>query len=121
MLVHGSLLGSAIDAADLLAIRGFDIAVFSAHFVKPLDESTLADVADRYEVLFTVEEHTVMGGFGSAVLEFLADRCRLPRVFRRVGIREGYLARGGSQEQLRHRMELDAEGIAAQIERAFLG
>ncbi len=63
---------TALDAAKRLAEHGVDAAVINARFVKPLDLDTLIAFADKTRVLVTVEEHQVMGGFGSAVLEAFA-------------------------------------------------
>ena len=59
----------ALDAADLLAERGLDVTVADARFAKPLDAALLAQLAAEHDLLVTVEEGVLQGGFGTGVLE----------------------------------------------------
>ena len=63
----------ALKAAQDLAALGMDAAVVNARFVKPLDKELLRRLLARIPNMITVEDHSVAGGFGSAILEFLAD------------------------------------------------
>jgi 1-deoxy-D-xylulose-5-phosphate synthase len=72
LVALGPLVYDALVAADELERQGISCAVVNARFVKPLDTAALAALASRVRVLATIEEHQVMGGFGSAVLEALA-------------------------------------------------
>ena len=71
---YGTGVGQALGAADLLAERGFDVTVADARFAKPLDAALLAQLAAEHDLVVTVEEGVLMGGFGTAVWESLADR-----------------------------------------------
>jgi 1-deoxy-D-xylulose-5-phosphate synthase len=73
ILAIGSTNHPAMEAASELAADGISCAVLNARFVKPLDRERIVALAKRCRVLVTVEEHSVMGGFGSAVLELLAE------------------------------------------------
>jgi transketolase len=106
----------ALDAAKLLAERGIACGVAHFHTVKPLDEETLADLAGGVDAVVTVEEHTRIGGLGSAVLECLADRLRAPKPVLRLGLPDRFTHNYGSQESLLKHYGLDAEGIAAAID-----
>jgi len=109
---------SAMAAAALLAGEGLELAVIDARFIKPLDAELLAGEAVRTGRVITVEENALMGGFGSAVLECLAERgINVPVL--RVGLPDAFIEQG-SQKELRRRYELDAEGVAAKV-RASLG
>jgi transketolase len=111
IMVHHVLL-----AAKMLAERG--IACGVAHFptVKPLDDRTLLDLAAGVDAVVTVEEHTRIGGLGSAVLECLADRLRTPKPVLRLGLPDRFTHNYGSQDGLLAHYGLDAEGIAAAVE-----
>ena len=96
----GSRVAPALDAAQAFAVEtGREVAVFDARFVKPLPEAQLLELARTQPFLLTVEENALAGGFGSAVLEFLADRGPLgecacqasghPRRIRRAWFPEG--------------------------------
>ena len=73
ILAIGNTVHPALEAAGELAADGVSSAVLNARFVKPLDRERILDLARRVKVLITVEEHSAMGGFGSAVLELLAE------------------------------------------------
>ncbi len=109
---------AALAAADILERDGVFMAVADARFVKPLDRQLLVTEASRTGFLVTVEENALQGGFGSAVLEVLADEDLHPRVLR-VGVSDAFVEQG-TQEELRARIGTDAEGIVRQI-RGFLG
>jgi 1-deoxy-D-xylulose-5-phosphate synthase len=108
----GSRVGPALDAAQALAGEtGKNVAVFDARFVKPLPEAQLLELARTQPFLLTVEENVLAGGFGSAVLELLADRGALGGVrVKRLGIPDEFVEHG-SQKQLRARVGINRDGI----------
>ena len=73
---YGTGVGKALGAAELLAERGLDVTVADARFAKPLDAALLAQLAAEHDLLVTVEEGVLAGGFGSAVWEELSERRR---------------------------------------------
>jgi 1-deoxy-D-xylulose-5-phosphate synthase len=113
----GSAVQQALAAARLLAAEGLQLAVVDPLFVKPLDRELLLEEAERTGLVVTLEDHVLQGGFGSAVLELLADAGLSPRVLR-LGLPDAFIEQG-SQEELRLRYGLDAEGIAASIRKLF--
>jgi 1-deoxy-D-xylulose-5-phosphate synthase len=113
----GSGVVTALAAAALLAEAGLELAVVDARFVKPLDAELLASEAVRTARVITVEENALQGGFGSAVLECLAEREITVPVLR-LGLPDHFIEQG-SQGELRQRCGLDAAGIAARV-REFL-
>lgn len=116
ILVCGGVLEEALSAAASLSGQGIEARVVSHHTVKPIDEASILASAKETGGIVTVEEHTLDGGLGSAVLEILADAGFWPRGFQRVGLRSGFSSVVGSQEYLRGIYEIDA----ASIERAAL-
>src|SRR6476659_2675260 len=82
ILGYGTGVGRALGAADILAERGLEVTVADARFAKPLDTGLLAQLAAEHDLLVTVEEGVLAGGFGSGVWEALSDGGLAPRVMR---------------------------------------
>jgi 1-deoxy-D-xylulose-5-phosphate synthase len=94
LIGYGTGVDKSLEAADLLASEGLDVTVADARFAKPLDQALLAQLAAEHELLVTVEEGVLAGGFGSAVLETLSDSgLEMPRVLR-VGLPDRYVTHG---------------------------
>jgi 1-deoxy-D-xylulose-5-phosphate synthase len=94
ILGYGTGVQKGLEAADLLAERGLDVTVADARFAKPIDAELAAELAAEHELLVTVEEGVLAGGFGSAVWESLNDRgVAVPRILR-VGLPDRYVTHG---------------------------
>ncbi|HET6507516.1 MAG TPA: 1-deoxy-D-xylulose-5-phosphate synthase [Baekduia sp.] len=95
LIGYGSGVGKALEAADLLAEQDdLDVTVVDARFAKPLDVELMSTLAGDHELLVTVEEGVLAGGFGSAVWEALNDRgVAVPRMLR-VGLPDRYVTHG---------------------------
>jgi 1-deoxy-D-xylulose-5-phosphate synthase len=95
LIGYGTGVGKALEAAELLAERDdLDVTVADARFVKPLDEELLLQLAADHELLVTVEEGVLMGGFGTAVWEALNDRlASVPKILR-IGLPDRYVTHG---------------------------
>jgi 1-deoxy-D-xylulose-5-phosphate synthase len=104
-------------AADMLSGEGVSVGVVDPRFLKPLDRELLVSEAKRTGTVITVEENVRQGGFGSAVLEMLADEGVSARILR-IGLPDRFIEQG-TQQQLYARYGLDAEGVAASV-RNFL-
>ncbi len=111
----GVMLGPALAAAEDLAKSGLSIRVLDMQTIKPLDEEAVLKAAKETGAIVTAEEHTVIGGLGGAVAEFLAENYPTPVV--RVGIRDVY-AETGTPEELMVAHGLTAENIARAVRRA---
>ena len=83
------MVAPALAAARLLGSHGVDVSVVNVPVIKPLDAATVIDVATAAKVVVTAENHTVVGGLGSAVAEVLAE-AGLGRPLRRVGLRDTF-------------------------------
>lgn len=101
-------------AEAILAEHGIHPAVWTFPTVKPIDRSIIEECASKFELLVTVEEHNLSGGFGSAVAEVLAERPAHARLLR-IGLHDSYSTIVGNQKYLRSQFGLDAAGIAGQI------
>ncbi len=94
LIGYGTGVQKSLEAADLLAARGLEVTVADARFAKPLDQALLAQLAAEHELLVTVEEGALPGGFGSGVLESLHDAgLSVPRVLR-VGLPDRFVTHG---------------------------
>ena len=100
----------ALRAAEDLAPLGIDATVVNARFVKPLDKDLLRRVLRHVPNLITVEDHAIAGGFGSAILEFLAEEGVAGVSVRRLGVPDRFVPHG-TQDELRKMCGFDRESI----------
>jgi len=113
IIAIGSLVASALAAAQQLAGQGVDAAVVNARFAKPLDEELLCELARASGRVVTVEENAAAGGFGSAVAETLQQH-DVPAAVLRLGIPDQFVSHGPRQELLAQ-LGLSSGGIAQRV------
>ena len=118
ILSAGGILTQAVDAAERLAVKGISARVVSFPCLKPLDEDTVKELLNTFRKIVTVEEHTVIGGFGSAVCELAAETGSGCRV-KRIGLEDCFTAVVGDRQYLREVYGMDGKAIAEKAE-AFL-
>ncbi|NTV50668.1 MAG: 1-deoxy-D-xylulose-5-phosphate synthase [Geobacteraceae bacterium] len=118
ILALGTMVRPAFEAAALLDAEGVALTVVNARFVKPLDDTLIIELAEKYGILITIEENALQGGFGSAVLELLEQRGLNGTRVLRLGYPDAYIPQG-EQHELRTMMGLDCSGITDSI-RNFL-
>ena len=114
IIAMGLMVAEALKAADLLAAEGIRATVVNMHTVKPLDEDAVLSVAEKCGAVVTAEEHSVIGGLGSAVAEVLAGRSGAK--FARVGIEDRF-GQSGTPAELFADYGLTAENIAENARR----
>jgi 1-deoxy-D-xylulose-5-phosphate synthase len=115
---YGSGVQKALEAADLLSEGGLDVTVADARFAKPLDAELLSSLAAEHELIVTVEEGVLAGGFGSAVWECLNDGGgHVPRILR-IGLPDRYVAHG-KPALLHAEVGFTGRAIAQRIEAAI--
>lgn len=102
----------SLQAAEMLAADGIDAMVVNIHTIKPLDTELVAAAAKKTGKVVTVEEHSVIGGLGSAVCEALAEE--YPVKVKRIGVQDTFGESGPALELLK-KYRLDAQGIYEQI------
>jgi transketolase len=116
IVTTGITLKTALDAAESLSAEGIAAAVVHFPTVKPLDEITLLDYCKKTRVIITVEEHSVVGGLGSAVAELIAEAgFTAAKRFKRIGIPDVFPDRYGSQASLMARYGITAEKICTAV------
>jgi 1-deoxy-D-xylulose-5-phosphate synthase len=116
LLGYGTGVDKALDAADILAAHGISVTVADARFAKPIDAGLVAQLAAEHELLVTVEEGVLAGGFGSAVWETLSDAGLSARILR-VGLPDRYVTHGAPR-LLHEEVGFTGERIAERIEAA---
>ena len=111
----GTMVQAAVKAADILKKTGISAGVVNARFVKPLDEALLCKIAGHARYIVTLEENSLMGGFGSAVLETLNSLgIEGPKVLR-LGLPDRFIEQG-SREELLECLGLNPAGIASKVQ-----
>ncbi len=113
IISSGILLKKALDAAEILRSRGIGARVVDMATIKPLDTDTVLRAARETGAILTVEDHTVMGGLGSAVAEVVVQDCPVPMDL--VGIRDRF-GESGDPELIYRDHGMDTESIAARAE-----
>ncbi len=112
IVATGLEVGFALEAAEMLSKDGVDARVINIHTIKPIDQDILVKAAKETKKIFTVEEHSIIGGLGSAVCDVLCEKCPAP-VYK-IGIRDRF-GESGPAIELLHKYQLDAEGIYNQV------
>lgn len=113
LLAIGNMVNYASRAADNLAKEDIAVEVVNMRFVKPLDEELLMDIFKRFEKIFVIEENTVIGGLGSAVLEFAA-KVDAKVDIELIGLPDAFVEHG-TQEELHKMLGIDPPGISAKV------
>lgn len=111
LIATGGILFNTVQATEELAQQGIQARVLSMPTIKPLDSKAVLAAAQRTKAIITVEEHSVIGGLGSAVAEVLAESGNSHTTFRRIGIKDEFCQQIGSQEHLRGIYGLSVDGI----------
>jgi transketolase len=113
IIATGLMVNESLRASDMLEEQGISSAVYNMHTIKPLDYKTLDLIFAEYDLIVTVEEHTVLGGMGSAVAEYKATkRSAPPQIF--IGFQD-YYTEAGSQRYVWEQAGITDQQIAAQI------
>jgi transketolase len=112
----GLMLSRCFEAADLLATEGISARVVEVHTIKPLDEETIVAAARETGAVVTAEEHSIVGGLGTAVAEVLSEQTPVP--LRRVGVRDRFATTGPYAELLEY-LGLTGPAIAAAAREAI--
>jgi 1-deoxy-D-xylulose-5-phosphate synthase len=119
LIGYGSGVGKALEAAELLAAHGIAATVADARFAKPIDAGLMAQLAAEHDLLVTVEEGVLAGGFGSAVWETLNEAGTAPARILRVGLPDRYVTHG-KPALLHEEVGFTGARIAERVEAAIL-
>lgn len=112
IVATGLCVSSALEAAEKLAADGIDAKIINIHTIKPLDEELIVAAAKETGKVVTVEEHSVIGGLGSAVCDALAEKCPVP--VKKIGVHDVF-GESGPAVALLAKYKLDGEGVYEQV------
>ena len=112
IVATGLCVSSALEAAEKLAADGIDATIINIHTIKPLDEELIVAAAKETGKVVTVEEHSVIGGLGSAVCDALAEKCPVP--VKKIGVQDVF-GESGPAVALLAKYKLDGEGVYEQV------
>lgn len=113
IVAAGTLVAEALKACGQLKEHGINPTVVNMHTIKPLDMSLIAELAEKHSVIYTLEEHSIIGGLGGAVAECLAELGMAVKLVR-LGFKDQY-SKLGSYEYIMQQNGLDAENIKKTI------
>lgn len=119
ILACGTILREAVQVTSLLEEQGCSVTLYSVPRVQPLDEETVLACAVGHRAVFTMEEHGITGGLGSAVAELLAERGERPVVFHRYGVPDSFAMVTGSREYQLDYFGLSPQKVAANMWRRW--
>lgn len=111
----GAIFEEVQGAYNLLAEEGYHPAVYTFPTVKPIDKDVIQQCASDFDLIVTCEEHNIVGGFGSAVAEVMAEMREKRAYLLRVGLNDEYSVRVGNQKYLREQYKMSSGEIARQI------
>ncbi|GFI11318.1 MAG: transketolase family protein [Lachnospiraceae bacterium] len=112
LVATGLCVNSALEAAEKLAADGISAEVINIHTIKPLDEELILASAKKTGKVVTVEEHSVIGGLGSAVCDVLSEK--LPTPVKKLGVNDTY-CESGPAAKLIEKYRLDGTGVYEQV------
>ena len=112
IVATGLCVSSALEAAEKLAADGIDAKIINIHTIKPLDEELIVAAAKESGKVVTVEEHSVIGGLGSAGCDALAEKCPVP--VKKIGVQDVF-GESGPAVALLAKYKLDGEGVYEQV------
>lgn len=113
ILAVGKMVDYSIHASALLRDEGINPEVINMRFIKPLDTDMLDEIAKRFDKVVTVEENSIIGGFGSAVVEYFSDKHYKNDIVR-IGIPDKFIEHG-TQAELHNLIGIDANGIFEKV------
>jgi transketolase len=116
IVTTGITLGVAQDAAQTLSEQGIEASILHCHTVKPLDSEAIMEILQRVPVVVTVEEHSAIGGLGSAVAEIVAEaNFDTAKRFKRIGLPDLFPDEYGSQASLMEKYSITPENVASVV------
>ncbi len=116
IIASGFTVHQALEAKKLLAADGIDARVINIHTIKPIDSELIIKCAKETGAIVTAEEHSIIGGLGSAVADVLAESC--PVIIKRVGVEDTY-GRSGTVPALLETYGITVENIVKKAKEAF--
>ncbi|MDR3119057.1 MAG: transketolase [Mediterranea sp.] len=111
----GGIFDEAVGAIEILGEKNIHPALYTFPTVKPIDKEVILECSCNYDLIVTVEEHNIIGGFGSAVSEVLAEVANSRAAQMKIGLNDTYSCTVGSQKYLRNEYGMSAGKIAERV------
>jgi len=115
ILSIGPIIKEGIEAANILESQGISVAVVSMGSIKPIDKTNLKRFAMQFKTWITLEEHSIIGGLGSAILEWLNEAGVKDIDVIRLGTKDKFIHKLGSQSYVRKEAGIDKDSIVKRI------
>lgn len=115
LLSTGNMIANALETAKKLGEKSIGVSVVNCASIKPLDDGMLREIFNRFAVVATIEEHSLIGGFGSAVTEWAVDHRADANKLIRFGTKDFFLHQLGEQEYARKQYGLDSDTMVRKI------
>lgn len=115
LISTGGMLHNCINAAEILQKKGISARIISMHTLKPFDSAAVLDASTQTQAIFTVEEHSIIGGLGGAVAEVLLESTDRNIEFQRIGLSDGFSSVVGDRNYLWNYYGLDSAAIAQRV------
>ncbi len=112
IFASGTMVHESLEACKILKNEGIDVYVVNIHTIKPIDSKLIIDLARKTNCVITAEDHSIIGGLGSAIAEVLIEN--YPCLMKRIGLQDKY-AESGRPSELYKKYGLDAESIAEEV------
>lgn len=111
----GAIFEEVMVAYDELKKYGYNPAVFTFPTVKPIDKEVVERISSSFDIIVSVEEHNIIGGFGSSIAEVMAEMSNKKAKLIRIGLDDEYSIKVGDQKHLRHQYGMDSKAIVKMI------
>lgn len=115
VIATGNIIHEVIQAADEVKNLGISVRLINIHTLKPIDQEIILEAANDTGAILTVEEHTILGGLGSAVAEIIAEGSKTPIKFKRLGLNDTFPIGYGSYQEMKELNGLSKKDIAREI------
>lgn len=112
IIACGIMVKKALQARDILLKEGISVRVINMHTIKPIDKEIIIKSAEETKRIVTAEEHSIIGGLGSAVSEVLSEK--KPTIMKRIGLKDVF-GESGKPEELLKKFEMDTENIVSAV------
>lgn len=113
LIATGTMVANTMKAAEILEEHGIESTVINMHTIKPIDIEMLHHLCQKHEQLFTIEEHSIVGGLGGAVAEYIANLNKAPRLIR-LGLQDEFI-KSGSYPYMIEKNNLHPDGIVSSV------
>ena len=115
ILSTGTILSEVLKADEILKTNKLSASIYHFPSVKPLDNNSLKEISEKYNKIITVEEHSIIGGFGSSITEWFSDNINLNHRFLRIATPDSFFKKSGSQNFARESLRISGKKISNQI------